>query len=1475
LQIHQKPQEELPFKYIIIDEAHERNLNSDLLLGILKQRMVGSKDDFKLIITSATMDPTLFSDFFRSICKAEVIKVSGRTFPVEIHWADDGSEDAEVELDRSLKQLANSEMGKVSLTVPSEQDVSEAMVKKVMEVLRAELKGLKAEAILDDIEEEGEGGADGQKSHDILGFMSGPDVIEKCASQLEQTLKKEKMLEKVQILPLHGRLEAYQQRRVFEPAPRGKKKVVLSTRIAETSVTINGIGHVIDSGLTRESRFDPIKNMSVIEVKFVTQSSANQRTGRAGRTAPGICHRLYSKAQFAAMAPLEIPEIRRSNLAQSALKLTSLGVDPLSFEFVQPPEPEAMQKALNLLGHLEVVDEKNGIKYINAAGKFMLQLPTEPQASKALMVADELGCLEQVAIIIGMLPYTMGLFFKAKQDEYKKRELDRLKFSKGGGDHLMLLTVYTEWKKIKSTDRRQWCRQHNLAMKALSLGHENINEITKAYQNAKGNVNRRGWFNEFARVRQPFKEEEPIEVPKEEIEEDNEVKEENKEEDEKEETQEAEEAEEKEENLLLEIEEGQVVEEKEDKDKGPNTKENISRKIREALTRGFFSNTCVSEGTKLDTYLTVSQRTSATVHGSSILITESGKNKAKFVIYHELFKTTKTFLRTITPCDVDWLPQSYRTEQGVAALAAKVYDRYEDAFNKVCTSLLYQLDRISNDAFELGMENVVIQPAKGKGGLDVWCPQAIYQQMVHRLRNAITLKTLQLEQECIEVPLGTRGTRLLLRRGGEIMRIIRPNQFIRVAFENLKYPKNGTTHEVKRDLEEVLQGFGEILEVVGFVDPLQKIAWGQVCFFEPEYAKNVVDIFSGSDFRVKPIRGTSQTDKNSEEKSMSKMIDEARVIRIQWTPGSSKGWASVVFDSADSGRVLLNLVHPQINQRPIKITRSKNREAVLTFHKLTADVDEYDIIDFIEQYVEEESPRVYLQRDNHLNQRYEKETFITLFEPFGTIEKIEWRHEIREMRGWRQATITYQSGESVAKATSALNGKSNVIGMGKLRVFNAQSVQLQIDRKIFSLLKKKLQKVQKQEGSGTTVRNQFPTKDSRSYLMKMTISSVIPGKAQKLGNAFEKCILSYRVPILQSKSDTKEILFTAIGMRWITEMRNKFSQGFIYVDKESIELAFYGDPNDFKKVEGEAKHFIATRAQKREIVIEIPPRGLKALIGKDGLGFDRFQKKYAGLNKIHLDIRSRDITLYGENNAVSKAEAELVEIFKKVANPLEAANNPPKPAEICQICLCELEPGKYFRLSCLHGHCTTCLNLMLSTVQTIPITCPILECNKPVVLRDLSLLHGDTTQEFFKASLFKLSLTQFFQTNRGTHRQCPKRDCPGVLFITKETPLTRCPCDECEGVYCVQCYKGHAGSCKEASDEEFEQLKKLLKLMKCPGCKAPAEKEEGCNAMICSLCKVAFCFLCGKNCGKDAHPHFNERGPCFGKLFEGVYDHIQ
>ena len=394
---------------IIIDEAHERSLNIDFLLGYLAQ-LLPKRPDLKVVITSATIDPERFSRHFGD---APIVEVSGRTYPVEVRY-------------RPLLEEDGDDADRDQITA----------ITDAVEELRAEGKG------------------------DILVFLSGEREIRDTADAL--TKKNYRFTE---ILPLYARLSHAEQHRVFQP--HTGRRIVLATNVAETSLTVPGIKYVIDPGFARISRYSHRTKVQRLPIEPVSQASANQRKGRCGRTSDGICIRLYSEDDFEARPEFTDAEILRTNLASVILQMTAAGLGDIEkFPFIDPPDHRNIRDGVQLLQELNALDpaQKDPRKRLTDTGRKLAQLPVDPRLARMVLEADKNGCVREVMVIAAALSIQDPR--ERPADKQAQADQQHARFKDETSDFLAYLNLWRylreQQKERGSSSFRRMCKQEYL-----------------------------------------------------------------------------------------------------------------------------------------------------------------------------------------------------------------------------------------------------------------------------------------------------------------------------------------------------------------------------------------------------------------------------------------------------------------------------------------------------------------------------------------------------------------------------------------------------------------------------------------------------------------------------------------------------------------------------------------------------------------------------------------------------------------------------------------------------------------------------------------------------------------------------------------------------------------------------------------------------------------------------------------------------
>ena len=434
--------------HVVVDEVHERSLDTDFLLVLLRN-VLSKRKDLKVILMSATLDAGVFERYFSGGSSVGKVEIQGRTFPVDDYYLDDVIRLTKFNPGYRNGNVNEEELGNLEPSVASAiqnigMRINYDLIADTVKAIDAQLGSV-------------EGG--------ILIFL--PGVME-----INRTLDAIRSIPNIHALPLHASLMSIEQRRVFPPAPKGKRKVIAATNVAETSITIEDIVAVIDTGKVKETSFDPQNNMVKLEEVWASRAACKQRKGRSGRVRAGNCYKLYTRNAEAKMAERPEPEIRRVPLEQLCLSVRAMGVKAVPAflaSALTPPESMAVDGAIELLGRMGALDGDE----LTALGRHLAMIPADLRCGKLMVYGATFGCLEACLTIAAIL--TVKSPFVSPQTKREESKAARASFAQGQGDLIGDLRAYEEWLELRKSshqrDVRSWCDQH-------FLSHQTLNDIS-------------------------------------------------------------------------------------------------------------------------------------------------------------------------------------------------------------------------------------------------------------------------------------------------------------------------------------------------------------------------------------------------------------------------------------------------------------------------------------------------------------------------------------------------------------------------------------------------------------------------------------------------------------------------------------------------------------------------------------------------------------------------------------------------------------------------------------------------------------------------------------------------------------------------------------------------------------------------------------------------------------------------------------
>ncbi|KAK6190741.1 hypothetical protein SNE40_002538 [Patella caerulea] len=1324
------------YSCVIIDEAHERSIYTDLLLGIVK-KCLPQRNDLRVIISSATIDIKVFSDYFKG---SQSMQIAGRTFPVEEIWL---SDEEHAKLDSYMD-------GAVKLAVKIHKEKHEG---------------------------------------DILIFMTTPLETEKCKESLEKILGH---TNDYICLPLHGQLHADEQQAVFRNLAKGIRKIVFATNTAETSITIPGVKFVIDTGLAKEMNFDPKRGINTLSVETISKSSAEQRKGRAGRTAAGTCYRLYSQKSYQDMKSTNIPEILRVHLGQVLLKLLELNVNPNECDFVESPNPDAIASALRNLEELKAMD---GYK-ITEQGKWLAKIPFEPQLGTIVKLGFDNGLVYDALVLTTLISTGSYIFYRGGSDA-EKDNLDLLKttFCDSRGDCFTFLNVYKEWINQPENKKSKWCFDNGINSKAIRGARETITEIASVLKKELNIEVKREFSND---------------------------------------------------EKALEI-------------------------LQKIITLSFRNNISHYIGHEKAGYFVPILNQQVYLHPSSVLKTLN--NTSEWVVYTNILQTSKYFITTVTPVKEEWVLEIMKENKLFdidEAKKKKISNIHTECFGPTSFSFFVgprytKIRNYESILTEKCSSIVMLEADRDRGEVRVFSSEftldakAALAEWVNEARNAV-------ENRSTEYRLGTKesksgGVRIVLGSGGEGKLILMPNEY-RTVF--ITKPNSKTTS--KERIIEKFSKFGDIADC--WEEKRSNQRWGRVTFTSRIAA-------------VAAVEGT-KTDVDEvaiPEFKLSENPDGFFKTRLIWSRRPSKGMAFVDIELLCLAKaVTLGSINVLGNLAQVSLDAKSTTS--LCVRKIPLTATETDVRNSVCEamgYITEED------RQNVHRVTVVREKAFTSTPHILESIRTEIEERIVQVIGCKEFTVDImkprKDGDTIYKANvkfsrpdhgklacKRLNGILNIGGQ-TVEMTPDISSYMNVSRHVYDLMKGTVEETI-QAMNFLEFRHHVKLLDNDRVMINLY--STKPDDLARVKSVLEGILKGEVIECW--RNENYRHLFLKSGRKFMRDVQERTST-YIQVDERQYTISIYGTTANFTSAQTEFQNHLneILLGTGKEIDLRAPgqPNGLmKKLIKEYGMNLEKFVDK-CNLKSALLDHKRQLVKLIGDPQNIDQAISVILVMSKNLTKNQQQTSTVQEEFPECCACLCPIEDtSQLYRLEyCGHAYCFDCLGQQITVAiqsKDIPILCSEEECQKPLVWNDF--VNSFKKAQVNPNALLGSAVTRFMMNDKDdAYRHCLTPDCPMIYRVTSDGIVFSCY--ECGIRICTTCHvEYHDGlSCQQYKANVMDKLQVEIYLKEfgnttkhCPGCNILIEKNYGCNHMVCSACKISFCWLCSAS--------FASSGLCYDHL---------
>ncbi|XP_050210053.1 ATP-dependent RNA helicase DEAH12, chloroplastic-like [Mercurialis annua] len=1356
---------------IIVDEAHERSLDTDLLLALIKELLIDRRD-LRLVIMSATVDATKISEYFFG---CGTFRVMGRNFPVDIEYVPGAFEGSSVRLPG------------VSNTAPYVFDV----VKKATEIHQVEKEGA------------------------VLAFLT---------SQLEVEWACEKFHSPSAIvLPLHGRLSHEEQSRVFQNYP-GKRKVIFATNLAETSLTIPGVKFVIDSGMAKESKFEPSSGMNILRVSKISQSSANQRAGRAGRTEPGKCYRLYSEVDYQSMALHQEPEICKVHLGIAVLRILALGIkNVLDFDFIDAPSEKAVDMAIKNLKQLGAVTCKNNVFELTSVGHYLVKLGIEPRLGKIILDSCHYGLRKEGVVLAAVMSNASSIFCRVGTDDDKlKSDCLKVQFCHQDGDLFTLLTVYREWEDISLEDRNKWCWNNSINAKTMRKCNQTVQELENCLRTELNIIIPSYWVWKPYAVTGHDRSLKKI--------------------------------------ILSSLTDNVAMYSGYDRlgyevalsgeyvQLHPSCSLqaysgkphwvvfaellSASSQYLVCVTAIDFDSLSVCSPPSFDISKMQSRKLQARViKGFSSTALKRFCGKANHNLLSVLSRMQTQFMDKRIGIEIS-------VDNNEVLLYASLQDM-EKVYGLISDALEYEMKWLNNECLEKCLYNV------GRAGASP--PFALFGA-------GAEIRHLELENRCLSVDV-------FLSDGSSV-----------------------NDKEILTFLENSVSGVCGVHRFAGSkldADNVEK--WGKVTFLTPEAARKALELngfhLSGSFLKLSPA-GAGGSHKLSSFAALR--------AKITWPRRYSKGRAIVRCERNEAQFVLQHCYDLRIGNCVLHCALSTKEMDCIVIEGLDRDTSESEILEYLQMVTGRRFLDVFLIRGEAVNNAPSlsacEDAILKEIAPFmpNQAPLSNYCHvqvfSPNPMDTFMKARITFDGTLHLeaAKALQHIQGKvlAGCFSWQKMQCERKFHSSISCPAPVFAFIERQLDSLLERFTLRPGVRCSVETNANGSY--RVTISANATKIVAELRRPLEQLMNGKTVDHGSLSPAVVQLLFSG-DCRFIMRSLQQETGTCIFFDRHSLNVRIYGPENKTALAEKKLIQSLLSLHDKKQMYIPLrggvmPHNLMKKAVEKFGPDLHGLKEMFPD-TEFTLNTRRHGISLTGKEDLRLKVE-DIVHDFARSLSISGSEKKPEFEATSCPICLCEVEEC-YQLEACAHKFCRPCLFEQLESAMRgrdgFPIRCTYEGCGKHILLVDLkSLLPGDKIDDLFRASV-----EAFVASSGGKYRFCPSPDCPSVYQVSNSGIFAGAfACGACYVETCTRCHLEYHPyiSCeryKMFKDDPDMSLKDWCKgkehVKSCPVCGFVIEKIDGCNHIECK---------CGKHVCWACLEFFSSSEDCYGHLRE-IHQGIQ